>query len=122
MEQYQQEYEDFMEDCRKASGAVSVQDISIMITKQAQYYARFNNIANALAKPYNRLYAAKLDDKDAIGKLIAVSKAEQQVKATSEYEAYQDALIALKNIDRYIEALKQLQYGTGKEYGHAGNT
>ena len=122
MERYQEEYESFMKSYELSGGAIAVQEIAEMIANQAKHYARFNLIAAELAKPYLRLKAQTVDSTDAkTGKLIAVSKAEIMVDASEEAEAYRDAETAKKNIDRYINALTQLQYGTGKEYGHAGN-
>lgn len=121
MEAYQQEYEEFMKAYELSGGTISPQEIGAIIAKMAGHFARYNSIANVLAKPYNRLKAQKVDETDPkTGKLIAVSKAEMIIDASPENEAYQDALTARKNIDCYIDALKQLQYGVQREYNHAG--
>lgn len=116
---YLNEYKAFLTAYQQ--GTTSAEDIGLVITRMAQYFAETNLQLSGRDKMLNDVSARTVQSlDDATGKAISVAKAELLIRATPEAKAYNDSKADLQNIEQFINALKYLQKGLLNEYAHVG--
>lgn len=118
-EEYYQDYTKFLDSCKK--GVVSAEEAGKTIVRMAHYFSQKNNTLAAVDKDLNAKAAEVVNEVDASGKQISVSKADLLIKATEEYAKSEDLKMHIKNIEQFINALKYLQRGILNEYAYAGS-
>ena len=120
MEQYQTEYNKFIEDYKLAE--VSGEETGILIARLAQYFAKYN--MEMVANDKKRSIVAKdIESRaDENGKAISSTKAAVLVEATPEAHEYKVSRAHLQNIEQMINSLKALQKGILNEYNHSSLT
>jgi len=113
-------YQDFIDKYQK--NLVAPEEIGRMIVILSQHFATYNlmlaNKINDLARVADSL-ASQID---ANGKMISAAKAEVQTEATQEARDYNVAKAHVNNIEHFISALTQLQYGASLEWKNTKNT
>jgi len=112
---YIQDYENFQKNYRIAE--TGGEEIGILISKMAGYYARYNiRLGNAL-HAYSTIKSEFQGSSDpATGKPMSTSKAEVLASSTPEAKEYENSRIHVQNLQEYINALKSLQKGALFEY------
>jgi len=121
MQQYQQEYNEFVANYKLRQ--ISAEEVGEVIARMAQYYGEKNNILCSCSEGLSKKSAMIVQSEDeSTGKPISVAKAEILIKATDESTLYEQVKTDLQNIEQYINALKALQKGVLNEYAHSSLT
>ena len=99
---------------------VSAQEIGTAIVKIAQCFSEVVGERrlrkNVLAKKAVEI----LNSVGVDGKPMPVSKAEYLIEATPESQSYKQMDDELTIVERYMDALKAMQYGAAREFGAMG--
>lgn len=104
------EYQNFINNYKKTQ--VSSEDIGILISRLAQYYADANNYLVDKEEKLNRKYAELANSTDeSTMKPISMAKCDTIIKDSDVYREAAVAKADLQNIEVYINSLKTLQRG-----------
>jgi hypothetical protein len=121
MQQYQQEYNEFVANYKLRQ--VSAEEVGEIISRMAQYYGEKNNLLCSCSEGLSKKAAMIVQSEDEnTGKPISVAKADILINATDESIAYNRGKTDLQNIEQYINALKSLQKGLLNEFAHSSLT
>ncbi len=114
-----EEFDQFINNYKKT--VVSSEDIGILISRLAQYYAEANSTLVSKEEKLNKRYAeiANSNDESTL-KNISMAKCDILIKDTDQYRESAIAKCALQNIEMYIGSLKFLQRGILAEQANSG--
>ena len=116
---FESEYQNFINNYKKT--AVSSEDIGLLISRLAQYYADANNTLVSKEEKLNRKYAELANSTDeSTMKAISMAKCDIIIKDSDVYREAAIAKADLQNIEVYINSLKTLQRGILAEQQMSG--
>jgi len=113
-----QEFNEFISNYKKTQ--ISPEDIGLIISRLAQYYADANTFLVLSEEKLNKRYAESANSTDeSTLKPISMAKCDIIIKDTDEYREASKAKVELQNIEMYIGTLKFLQRGLLAELGNS---
>ncbi len=117
--EHDMEYDNFMKTYQQ--GTTSGEQVGFLISRLAQHFATTNLKLAEKRVLLNKVELVNVDTVDELtGKLVSVAKANIMTGSSDESAAYRGEEVHLKNIENYINSLKNLQKGILNEYSHVG--
>lgn len=115
--EHDMEYDNFMKTYQQ--GITNGEQVGCLIARLAQHFATTNMKLAAKRVLLNIVELGNVNEIDDVtGKQVSVAKANVMTSSSQENIEYKEEETHLKNIENYINSLKNLQKGILNEYSH----
>ena len=121
MEDYQNEFKEFIEKLNKDVGAVDPSEVGVMISRMVQYFCDYNSMKTVSSNRLRQASTPIILGNDDNGKPISMAKAQFIIDALPESEDHSIKKMHLENLEQIVNGLKSTLKGLSNEYNHMGN-